>query len=79
MTSVYHMIHNSLYRYGQEEADHKEYLKTLIDNNKLEDYPKPQSCLLQSYVMITGKCPLLNRFTGSLGPPLFEQQYAKII
>ena len=35
--------------------DHQEYLKTLIDNNRLEAYPKLQSCLLQSYILITGE------------------------
>ena len=36
-------------------TDHQEYLKTLIDSNKLENYPKLQSCLLQSYILITGE------------------------
>ena len=35
--------------------EHQKYLKMLIDNNKLEDYPKLQSCLLQSYILITGE------------------------
>ena len=52
---AYHMIHADLAKKKLITPEHQEYLKMLIDNNKLEDYPKLQSCVLRSYILITGE------------------------
>ena len=33
-----------------------EKIKQMVNDTKLENFPKLQCCLLQSYVMITGGC-----------------------